>query len=306
MPGIRQPRRSVPGRAGVMWTGFLAGRLEPPGADLAVRSGSASLGRPGHASPGRHCPGDFPGAPLHFDCTVDDGDSLREPSRYLATRWVSFGQGDPVKYTDPSGHYGKDTTVCLDYGWCGSSGSGFSLNFAGYTSWERQILQKLYNDGGNDARHGVDYILENRIRIEIGEEFSITFRKVDRLFMYMHVPAIQGDWQSLGDISGWFTENTIFLNSNNTYNQMPSDWDLSIIIHEAWHIEQGSFAYTKKGELEAFQVGLRVYASLGGKSIDELSAHHRNLYYSESGWEYFVRWFKTPGSYYWIGLLFYP
>jgi hypothetical protein len=36
----------------------------------------------------------------------------------------AYVNNNPVRYTDPSGHFGKDNTICLDDGWCGSSSRG--------------------------------------------------------------------------------------------------------------------------------------------------------------------------------------
>jgi hypothetical protein len=75
--------------------GLPTNRAARPGFHRAVRSGNRARDKP-------DCP---PGAePLQLDCTKDDGDVSPGLARYPVTRGVSFVQGTPVKYTDPSGH----------------------------------------------------------------------------------------------------------------------------------------------------------------------------------------------------------
>jgi len=135
------------------------------------------------------------------------------------------------------------------------SGKDAFRDYKGYSAWERNILWKLYDKGGPNAVHGVMYILENDIHITVGRSLTYDIR------------GAHGDWQSLGDITGWYdyNSNSIVLNPNAGYQsgEMPDTWGLAAIIHEAKHLEQGS-PLTKYKELEATQIGIDVAVSLGG------------------------------------------
>jgi hypothetical protein len=135
------------------------------------------------------------------------------------------------------------------------SGKDFFREYKGYSAWERNVLRKLYDNGGSYAVHGVMYILENDIHISVGESFSYDMR------------GRHGDWQSLGNIAGWYdrSSNSIVLNPNAGYKpgEMPDTWGLATIIHEAKHLEQGA-PLTKYKELEAVQIGIDVAVHLGG------------------------------------------
>lgn len=133
------------------------------------------------------------------------------------------------------------------------------LDFSGYSTWERNILKKLYDEGGPNTVHGVDYILEQGIHI-----------------------TVKSGWQSgFGSRGAWYEgDNLVVLNGDlknpdgsNVYslNSMPDTWGLSNVIHEARHIEQGyNIAFSKFGEMDAWQVGIDVAENLG--------------YYQEKGW----------------------
>jgi hypothetical protein len=227
------------------------------------------------------------------------------PDPYNPQDWnrYSYVRNSPQKYIDPTGHNpecGPDGIFCNE----------------GYSAWEKQILTKLFNEGGSDAIHGVLYILENDIHITIGEPFECK-PEISGLPSTCH-----GDWQSLGDVHGWYEgDDLIVLNPNkgNNKNSMPGDWGLSIIIHEAWHIEQEFLvSHSKHGELEAYQVGLRVYMSLTGTPFSGLSEGQREMYNSKTGYEYGQnvqkylpgywnnKMFTTFGINWGVGLWLYP
>lgn len=197
---------------------------------------------------------------------------------------------NPVKYTDPSGHVAN---ACLDNGWCGKTGNGLDLNFTGYTGWERRALEKLYLEGGTEAMHQVDFILENKIHI-----------------------VVDTGWQTWGGATGaWFDENsnTIILNSDPNAgsvnaNGQPTTWGLSLIVHEARHLEQGSeLSHSKIGEMDAWQVQFRVVKNLGGN----LLGWQMDIMFA-TDLKQFVDLVKTNNSDYWqrpglgIGLYTYP
>jgi hypothetical protein len=75
----------------------------------------------------------------------------------------------------------------------------------------------------------------------------------------------------------WFIDGNIYLNAN-TYSLATPPTDafmLNLIAHEALHLKQGVFtALSVYGELEAWQLGFRIYQTLGGNifnsSLNEL------------------------------------
>ncbi|MBI5840805.1 MAG: hypothetical protein HZB19_11950 [Chloroflexi bacterium] len=229
----------------------------------------------------------------------------------------AYVNNSPLKYIDPSGHNPcrgaesgykchRDLKKALsgqgdlpDYGQyfgCGNDAEclDWALGNLGISQWEYDILSRLYFNGGSDAVHGVNYILANGIHIKVGTPFEVT-------------DPLKSDWQAMGDVSGWYENGYIVLNPNrNTSGKMPDDWHLSIIVHEAWHIEQGPLvAFTKGGELEAYQVGLRVDMALEGKTLSQLPAYQQEMYNSTSGWDYGQKVKQyLPG--YWQGLRLLP
>jgi len=179
----------------------------------------------------------------------------------------SYTLNNPVRYNDPSGHLSCDD---MDE-------DGKCINFAqnlfrkinkNYSDWERRILRKLYSQGGEDAMHGVEYIVSNGVHMSVGKPVKIGDGNP-----YGLPPSITGDWQSLGSVEGWYDRgnNSIVLNPNEGYkdDEMPSAWGLATIIHEAKHLEQGRL--TKYGELEAWQIGFRVAEKLGHYGTDGIN-----------------------------------
>jgi hypothetical protein len=163
----------------------------------------------------------------------------------------AYANNNPLMYTDPSGH-----VPCDEQGYCYNRGKKYqapfkkdNLNFNGYSGWERKVLRKLYEDGGPNAEHGVLYILQNDIHIKVGT-----------------------GWQTAGGNTGaWFDEgsNTLTLNSDSSAGSVDSNgqittWGLSLVIHEARHLEQGTeLSHSKLGEMEGWQVQIDVLKHLG-------------------------------------------
>jgi RHS repeat-associated protein len=171
----------------------------------------------------------------------------------------AYANNNPIRYIDPTGHkYCLMDDKCDDNILTGS-GKDFFRDYEGYSPWERNVLRILYEKGGEYAVHGVLYILENSIHI-----------------------TVKSGWQSgFGSRGAWYEgDDLVVLNSDlknldgsNVYslNSMPDAWGLSNIIHEARHIEQGyNIAFSKFGEMDAWQVGINVAENLG--------------YYQENGW----------------------
>jgi len=217
---------------------------------------------------------------------------------------------NPVRFTDPSGH---DT--CDEDGNCYNQNKGWSLkagalkwNYSriirsGYSDWEAQMLSKLYEKGGRDAKHGVDYIMNHEIHIKVGEPVRCTAGRGRT------GTACNGDWQSEFNIGAWYEGNDlIVLNPNDGYstNSVPDPWGLSLVIHEAKHIEQGFFvAFSKTGEMEAWKIGLEVFSSLTGINPENFSLRSRDVYNSLTV-DAFEKAIRTHDTGYWQGLKWLP
>jgi hypothetical protein len=223
------------------------------------------------------------------------------PSPANPQNWNRFSYvgNNPLRFNDPTGHCRADDNPddCFTPGKIYKP-SDF-LDLKGYSTWERKILRKLYDEGGADATHGVEFMLAHDIHIKVGEPYRCG------LF------GCSGDLQSVGGVEGWYEGNDfIVLNPNKGYSveNLPGDWGLSTIIHEALHIEQGGLfgrASTKDSELEGFQTGLRVFMALEGKTFSQLPAYQRDMYKSTSGWDYAQK-VKQYLPEYWWGLQLLP
>jgi RHS repeat-associated protein len=120
----------------------------------------------------------------------------------------------------------------------GGGGSATSLNFTGYSDWEIEALQYLYDNGGPDAQHGVEYMLAHGIHIVLLSDQSLL---------------------SLLNRGGGFDDNHVYIVADQS-TLLQNFWALSNIIHEALHIEQGAaLSHSVEGERLAWQTGLRVY-----------------------------------------------
>jgi RHS repeat-associated protein len=227
------------------------------------------------------------------------------PDSYNPQDWdrYNYARNNPLRYTDPSGHIACDDQdengKCINY-----EQNLFREINKNYSDWERRILRKLYNKGGPDAVHAVDYIVANEIHIKVGTPVKNVG--------YLGGLYIDGDWQSLGKVQGWYEGNDfVVLNPNKGYSngQMPDPWGLATIVHEALHIEQGGLfggASTKDSELEAYQAGLRVDMELEGKTLSDLEPYQQDLYNSTSGWDYGQKWKQYDYDGYWQTLRLAP
>jgi hypothetical protein len=153
----------------------------------------------------------------------------------------SYVLGNPLRYTDPSGH-----EICDEDGNCHDANKGWYLapgakkwNYSklirsGYSNWESQALSKLYGDGGREGRQTVDYIIDNNVTID--------FR------WHLYAGAI---WDDDG--------NALYINRDPDTTRPDDPFMLNLIAHETTHLQQGpAWALTKAGELEAWKVGFTV------------------------------------------------
>ncbi len=97
------------------------------------------------------------------------------PDQYNPQDWnrYSYARNNPLRYTDPSGHIACDDQdengKCINY-----EQNLFRKINKNYSNWERRILRNLYDKGGPDAMHAVDYMVANGIHIKVGTPFEIT------------------------------------------------------------------------------------------------------------------------------------
>jgi hypothetical protein len=201
---------------------------------------------------------------------------------------------DPTPSCDGSDRVGQRS---LKHGGGGSSG----LDFTGYSNWEEQILVRVYDNGGPDAVHGVEYILNNNIHVTVGEPYKCFGTGRGRF--------CTGDWQSQYDIGAWYEgDNRILLNPNDGYksDMMPDPWGLSLVIHEAKHIEQGTFiAFSKTGEMEAWKINLEIFGNLTGISPENYGLRSQEVHKATTV-DAFENAIQTYDKGYWRGLKFLP
>ena len=118
-----------------------------------------------------------------------------------------------------------------------------SYSPAELTAWTDQVLDHL-NTAGQEGAAAASFIKNRKIKIG--------FRKQ----------------KSTGAM--WFLNGNIYLNANNYSLSTPPTqaFMLSLVAHEALHLKQGIVtALSVYGELEAWQLGFRIYQTLGGKIV---------------------------------------
>jgi hypothetical protein len=197
----------------------------------------------------------------------------------------------------PSGYYRATPTILDKIASSPGHPDGYYVNYSGYSNWEKSILETLYADGGTEGVWAAQYIVENNIHIEVGEPFEY--------HETIGIGYFTGDWQTLGDISAWYEgDDLVVLNPNSGYSEdtLPRPWGISIVAHEALHISQGWRARTKRGEMEAWQFGLRIFETLGG----DVSGLRNSTVMGAQTVNEFVSAIRTYDSGYWFGLQFYP
>jgi len=110
-------------------------------------------------------------------------------------------------------------------------------------AWTDLVLDHL-NTAGQEGAAAVSFIKNRKIKIG--------FRKQ----------------KSTGAM--WSLNGNIYLNANNYSLSTPPthSFMLSLVAHEALHLKQGIVtALSVYGELEAWQLGFRIYQTLGGKIV---------------------------------------
>jgi hypothetical protein len=118
-----------------------------------------------------------------------------------------------------------------------------SYSPAELSAWSSQVLDRL-NESGAEGAAAVSFIMNRHIKIG--------FRKQ----------------KSTGAM--WSLNGNIYLNANSfSLATPPGDaFMLSLVAHEALHLKQGMVtALSVYGELEAWQLGFRIYQNLGGKLV---------------------------------------
>jgi hypothetical protein len=111
------------------------------------------------------------------------------------------------------------------------------------SAWSNLVLGRL-NTAGQEGEAAVSFIKSRNIKIG--------FRKQ----------------KSTGAM--WSLNGNIYLNANNySLSTLPTNaFMLSLVAHEALHLKQGiETALSVYGELEAWQLGIRIYQTLGGRII---------------------------------------
>ena len=107
------------------------------------------------------------------------------------------------------------------------------------------------------------------------------------------------------NVDAWFKgDDYVVFNPKKGYSEdtRPSLWGLSLVPHEALHIKQGRGARTKGGEMEAWQLGLRVYKNLGG----DIRGKRNEAVWNAQTVDDFVEAIKKYDPDYWFGLQLYP
>jgi len=111
------------------------------------------------------------------------------------------------------------------------------------SEWVDAVKTKLEQSGAEGAQ-AVDYIKKRGIKIGFREQSSST-------------------------AAMWHIDGNIYLNPK-YYNVDDSNdpYMISLIAHEAWHLHQGPIvALSVYGELEAWQLGFRIYQSLSNRPL---------------------------------------
>jgi len=145
----------------------------------------------------------------------------------------AYANNNPVRYKDPSGH----RCVEGDYdGSCQSVETQMSIDYvleSKRSDFEKKALMNLLR-AGKIGLHIFDYIVLNDIKIGF----------------HWHLYA-GAYWKD--------KENALYLNRDPNTTSPDDPFVLNLIAHEVTHLEQGStWALTKAGELEAWQVGFKV------------------------------------------------
>ena len=162
---------------------------------------------------------------------------IPNPSNPQAFNRYSYVLNQPINFNDPTGQAycdfvnNQNKDDCKAGQWRISS-SPNGLDLTGYSDKEKDALQNLYHNGGSEAREAVNYIINHQVHLKFDQQMP---------------PGTGAYWESDGKTLDFGkTNNNAFL--------------LSLIVHETIHLGQGPLgAITVSGELEAWQVQMRVY-----------------------------------------------
>lgn len=111
------------------------------------------------------------------------------------------------------------------------------------SAWADQVLEHL-NAAGLEGAAAVSFIKSHKVKIGFRNQ------------------------KSTGAM--WSLSGNIYLNANNFSHSTPATnaFMLGLVAHEALHLQQGILtALSVYGELEAWQLGFRIYQTLGGRLI---------------------------------------
>jgi RHS repeat-associated protein len=153
------------------------------------------------------------------------------PSNPQALNRYSYVLNDPIKYTDPSGHY-----------YC----TGGELDAAACYAWVERMLLGLEKSGAT------------------GADLAKRFRERDAALMATIHPGFQFDFTSLVS-GGMVIGNTLSLNTRYASGSLDSQ-GLGLVGHELTHlVKQDKYRNTTRGEAEAYATQGQILLDLGEK-----------------------------------------
>ncbi len=163
----------------------------------------------------------------------------------------AYADNDPVRYTDPSGHYRIEDPGnkrgCSNPGYCIDPAINMKLGRE-YSRAESVILRDMLRRGGEVTDHAVYYIVSNDVHIYVEDYGTSTGAK-------------------------WTIDGNLIVNSNGTDfdsldGVITSEYYESVvglIAHEAKHLEQGPIvALSVYGEFEAWKTEEQVKNEMFG------------------------------------------
>jgi RHS repeat-associated protein len=162
------------------------------------------------------------------DTIVPDPGNSQSFNRY------SYGYNNPVKYTDPSGHYAQ----------CSATGSdGF---YASCDQWMLEAIRILGLEGGLDGAR-------------LAELFWQWFNDPGKM-LNIKAYYVQPDWMYTRQLT--VDTASIFIDMNVVTGL--DRGDIALVGHELEHVSQGTWqAWSIQGEVLAYQVKYRIREAMG-------------------------------------------